>query len=406
MLNLQAKAVAQTDRVTFNYLSPTPFRSKKKKLKLIDIWARPESETSMLSITGTILPDRAVTSTFTLQKVFSSRVLVVDIGRRLKSHSNNLISKMGILRSTPQFDYSQSSSKFRITLPPRCGVFGKTRLALAMFGFFPNRFRSIGDQEDQWWGFLNEDESELETLWADEASLPNIEFRHLQLSLNAVGELDDDETAQDMRDLEFLIVFQPSGQAQDVSKEIGFVETPEEVQAELQPMLLELEKKMNLTTGTLRVEVQRPGLAFFAFSRKSYNLRMNLTFDAGCRRLLSSQETYSLSLSNAGGNTPPDGKWGLFTVGPITKLTRNALEPLLPLLIRLEGGPFESYTSGLGASHIIAFLDQDGGIFANPFGMEDYDGVVEIHLHRRDLSEIIFDSNLIVYAHFAIMSTD
>ncbi len=97
------------------------------------------------------------------------------------------------------------------------------------------------------------------------------------------------------------------------------------------------------------------------------------------------------------------GKHGGERLGPIKPLTANSLEPLLPLLLRLDKVPAGSYVSGFGTTNILAFIDTSGEIVSSGVDMEEYDNHLEIEFIRRDLSPLLFEVNYVFYGHFLIV---
>ncbi len=206
------------------------------------------------------------------------------------------------------------------------------------------------------------------------------------------------------RDLEFQVIFRPHDEVVEAHRNLGSIDMAEDAIAEIEPLLREIENSFNLNPGLFRVEPRAPGLAIYAYSRKSFDLKIEISLDEATSRLLNygkSGQSHVIDLSNVAASS--DGKITPLVLGPVLKLAKNALEPLLPLLLRVDSAPYESFLSDVGPVHVIGFLDKDGGVYGTPFHMESYQGTIEIFFHRRDLSRLDFQENYIFFAHFALV---
>ncbi len=395
--------MAGSNSASFTYLNPRPFRQDKKRLKLLDLLAKREKETSVLSFSMKLTSVGGITSTFTVKKVMSRTVTVGDIARRLRAHNEKLKQKLSLFLTTPRLEYVDS--KFRLYLPPRMGVYGKLPHVFALLGFSPSRLSPLtplDEEEREWFGFFNADDYEPRTYTADEVSFEGVQFPDQVVMLTSMDDLVTEE--EPPRNLEFCAFYSPPEETFEAHRNLGSMDTPEDVSGEIEPLLRQLETELNLRSGLLRVEPRQPGIAIYAFSRKSHNIKIELSMDEATGRLLNcSRGTQRHVIDLTAVQASSDGKNNPLVCGPVMKISKNALEPLLPLLLRVDGAPYQSYLSDVGAVHIIAFIDSDGGVFGTPFLMDDYQGTIEVFFHRRDLTPLLLQENLTFFAHFALV---
>ena len=407
MLNLQGRGEEGGNRVTFRYINPTPFHQRDKSLKLVDLLARPESESGHLGFKAVLSSNTGVQANFSLKKLTHASVKVEDVGRRLKAHSDKLKQKLSLLKETPRVLYEETDNSFRVHLPPRTGVFAKKKAMFAMLGYHPDSLEQFFSNTPDWWGFFNKDETNHVIQESNEPSFPLLEFRNQAETLDSVRALSEEDLddGEEEEDYDFIVVFMPSGEPKYIRRDVNvLLESNEDVAEHLGVMFSELESSFNLIPGLFQVEPHDGNaVIMYSFSHKKFDLTLSLTFDSPTTRLLNIQEGNNYHFSLTGLQTKAIGRWSEYVFGPFVKMGKNALHRLLPLLLRLDNGPYESYISGIGSANVVAFLDEDGGIYATPFSMEEYDGSIELIFHRRDLTSLNFHENLIFFAHFAIL---
>ncbi len=407
MLHLKARVARGSSSVSFPYTPASPF-APSFDIKLVDILGRPAGvESDLIGISLRI--QGLITTKHQLKNLLppASAPTVQRIITRMRAHNKNAAKAFEILARPPQFGYDDREKKFFFVLPPHCGVLEERPLAFALFGFAPASLKNLTLLSS--WGFFNTEDKTV-TIMADSNVGPHMNLDDCYELLETTQSFsDEDFVALRPGNFSFEFFFRPPPEKGKIAvqKKVKTLTSPDEALEILQPCLTELSEKAGLKSDALIVEKKKSGLAFFAATQNAYDLELHLAFNRTLTRLLNCPEEAIIDLNpKAGGSDPVEGgRRGEFLVGPIEPLHANKLASFYPLIIKAEtvvGG--RSYMAGHGTLTSLGFIDDLGEIYPMIVNTKDLQrGVIECQFFQRDLTQLTFEEDLELFAHFSIV---
>lgn len=403
MLSLRGRATANSNRAIFEYYNPVPFRVG-QRIKLLDISARPTSEEEIIRLEARIESD-GVKENFALRKPLSTSLTVRSVGKRFKQRCSDLEKRLTLFQAVPCILYDEVVQVFTIVLPPRWGIICETPLFLLMLGFGGEQLTELPQSAgEKTFGIFNEHETDELSVTAAEECPGSIEFSDLFDSLGTTENFPEKDYEEFFdENFTYTAFFLPDDELKIVTQRLSYVEKAEDIVTELSAPLRRLEKELNLETETFVLQARGMGLSLYVSCAKPFDLEIKLQLSRSAQKLLGARDEYKFSLRPVAGSAPLEGgKRGLSLLGPIGKITKNSLESMLPLVIRLTDAPSTSYISGVGPSNILAFIDSAGDIVSEGTPMHEYDNRLELLFLTRSLEDLIFEEAYSLFAIFLI----
>ncbi len=406
MLHLKSRVEKGSNTATFQYIPPSPF-AKNVTLRLVDLIARPAGpQADLLAISLELMG--TITSKRTLRDTLKepNRPTVERIVTRLKAHNQILEKAFSILAEQPLFGYDEKESRFYFHLPPNCGVFEGRALPFGLLGFDTSKLRQFPHLKA--YGFFNTEETSVK-IAADERVGLGLDLRDAFDMLETTNAFTPaDLTSLGPGQMSFVFMFRPppDGRKFAVQKKIRSLTSAEEAVEIIQPSLSELEAKLRLKAGTLLIEKKGSGLMFSAASPNVYDLKLVMNFNQTLAKLINAAEEMIIDLNPLPGTTDPTegGKRGKIMVGPIEPLHSNKLTSYLPLILKVLNFGGTSYMTGHGMLSSLGFIDEDGEIYPISIDTKDLpQSTMECQFFQRDLTQLQFDEDLELFAHFIIV---
>ncbi len=402
MLHLRSQINEGSSTARLKFYNPNPSELN-RKIKLIDLLAKSEDDPDLIKIK--VVGDGGFTQNRTIKELFkrerTKEKSIKDLAKVFTTITYEMRTKYGQLLSHPfTIRHSARTALVSILLPPRGSIYTSHRGFFTMIGFHPDQIVTSQRKKSSVFGLFNPHDQPIVIVSEEpvpfEAPLADLP----EIMLETMTPEDANELRRLSPDGTFTLTFEWNADANAyIERKLEKITDATTLSRELIPLFRKLEDQLGLSNGILKVGEKNGQILLYTTPPvANYNLIYTVYFNRTLARLMNSDTEYVFDL-----NASPDreGRQSIFHLGPVTPLSENNLERYYPLVIKVNSTHANSYISGQGTTAELAYIDNDGIItHSNDFPIDDYMTVLEIQFLRRDLSELKFQENLTLIAHF------